>query len=154
MYPIFNLFLTISSRAKTTTVAVDHAKCHPPESSSVLRFRVSSSAVSSIIQVKKLTWRKDLLLNTCPTPSRMNYSLIHWIFVTHFWYTTTSRVSSFTFTGGKACGFPPLLFTFKCSTTGCVPLVTTKHCCTFVLEAIKGSCRGLLEDVFLLIASQ
>ena len=47
----------------------------------------------------------------------------------------------------RACGFPPLLFTFKCSTTGCVPLVTTKHCCTFVLEAIKGSCRGLLEDV-------
>ena len=76
---------------------------------------------------KKLTLRKDLLWNTCPTPTSMNYSLIHWIFVTHFWYTT-SRVSfhfQVVLVGLWLSTWCVLLFTFKyTTTTSCVPLVT------------------------------
>ena len=134
---------------------MDHAKCHPaPTSVPRLRRVLLGSLLSSIIQVKKTYLAKgspiEYMSNSKSHELFTNPLDFCHAFLIHY---ESSCLLSLSRVVVGACGFPPLLFTFKCTTTtSCVPLVTIKHCCTFVLESIKGFMQ-VLEDDFLLIAA-
>ena len=124
---------------------MDHAKCHPaPTSVPRLRRVLLGSLLSSIIQVKKTYLAKgspiEYMSNSKSHELFTNPLDFCHAFLIHY---ESSCLLSLSRVVVGACGFPPLLFTFKCTTTtSCVPLVTTKHCCTFVLEAILSVLSG------------